>query len=90
MIVLVFRALKKGPKGPCDQRIALFADGLPAPGDAPPKYDNKISHGGLTRLLCFAGNLTSRRVDVKHFPAADKVLSFLRSWIVVPHQALPR
>jgi hypothetical protein len=39
--------IKKGPRRPYDQRIASFADGLPAPGDAPPKYDNKISHDGL-------------------------------------------
>jgi hypothetical protein len=67
--------MKKGPRGP-GQRIATFADGLPAPGDAPPKYDhevaygNKISHDVPARTLCCAGNLTLRRMDVKRFPDA--------------------
>jgi hypothetical protein len=68
--------IKKGPRRPCDQRIASFADGLPAPGDAPPKYDNKISHGGLARLLSFVANLTPSRADVKLFPAAGNFKFF--------------
>jgi hypothetical protein len=27
-------------------RIATIADGLPARGDAPPKYDNNLAHFG--------------------------------------------
>jgi hypothetical protein len=87
-----FRALKKGLKGPA-QRIAMIADGLPAHGDAPPKYDNKISHSDPVRLLCFATNLTLPRVDVKRFHAAVHS-SFLRlrwrTWIAACDQALPR
>jgi hypothetical protein len=75
MVGLVFRALKKGLKGPVIS-ASLVRGRLPAPGDAPPKYDNKISHGDLARLLSCAENLTSCRVDVKLFPAAGNFKFF--------------
>jgi hypothetical protein len=88
-----FSGIKKGPRRALVTRIALFADGLPVHGDAPPKYDNKIAHGDPARLLCFAPNLTPPRVDVKRFHDAMQP-SFSRwqagAWIAHRHQALPR
>jgi hypothetical protein len=66
-----FPGIKKGPRRPCSAH-RLIRGRLPAPGDAPPKYDNKISHGDLARLHCFVSNLTFRHVDVKLFPVAGK------------------
>jgi hypothetical protein len=66
----MFSGIKKGPRRALGSASPRIADGLPAHGDAPPKYDNKISHGTFVRSLYFAPNLTLHSFDVKRFPDA--------------------
>jgi hypothetical protein len=65
--------IKKGPRRALCSASPRSRTVLPAPGDAHPKYDNKISHGDLVRLLCFVANLTACGADVKLFPVAGRL-----------------